>query len=139
MPDRSAGLVFLAPGIQGRLQRLDGSGQAGDVWACDYGHAWDLAAGLRQAIIAVYRHEAANAARAGIAGKVYDYFATGGFEARPGHFGFSPPAVRPYQGKDTMRRGRWLSLVMRMPSGWSSWITWRGGPGVQSPDRLFPR
>jgi hypothetical protein len=61
---------------------MDGSGQAGDVWACDYGHAWDLAAGLRQAIIAVYRHEAANASRAGIAGKVYDYFATGGFEAR---------------------------------------------------------
>src|SRR6185437_2021760 len=48
----------------------------------DYGHAWDLATGLRQAIIAVYRHETANAARAGIAGKVYDYFATGGFEAR---------------------------------------------------------
>jgi hypothetical protein len=42
-----------------------GSGQAGDVWACDYGHAWDLAAGLRQAVIAVRRHEAANAARAG--------------------------------------------------------------------------
>jgi hypothetical protein len=61
---------------------MDGSGQAGDVWACDYGHAWDLAAGLRQAIIAVYRHEAANASRAGIAGKVYDYFATGAFEAR---------------------------------------------------------
>jgi hypothetical protein len=59
-----------------------GSGQAGDVWVCDYGHAWDLAAGLRQAIIAVYRHEAANAARAGIAGRVYDYIATGGFEAR---------------------------------------------------------
>jgi hypothetical protein len=61
---------------------MDGSGQAGDVWVCDYGHAWDLAAGLRQAIIAVYRHEAANAGRAGIAGKVYDYIATGGFEAR---------------------------------------------------------
>lgn len=61
---------------------MDGSGQAGDVWACDYGHAWDLATGLRQAIIAVYRHEAANAARAGVAGRVYDYFATGGFEAR---------------------------------------------------------
>ena len=61
---------------------MDGSGPAGDVWACDYGHAWDLAAGLRQAIIAVYRHEAANAARAGTAGKLYDYMATGGFEAR---------------------------------------------------------
>jgi hypothetical protein len=61
---------------------MDGSGQAGDVWACDYSHSLDLAAGLRQAIIAVYRHEAANATRAGIAGKVYDYFATGGFEAR---------------------------------------------------------
>ena len=61
---------------------MDGSGQAGDVWACDYAHAWDLAAGLRQTILAVYRHEAANAARAGIAGKVYDYIATGGFEAR---------------------------------------------------------
>jgi hypothetical protein len=61
---------------------VDGSGQAGDVWACDYGHAWDLAAGLRQAVIAVRRHEAANAARAGIAGRVYDYIATGGFEAR---------------------------------------------------------
>ena len=43
---------------------MDGSGPAGDVWVCDYGYAWDLAAGLRQAIIAVYRHEAANAARA---------------------------------------------------------------------------
>jgi hypothetical protein len=61
---------------------VDGSSQVGDVWACDYAHAWDLAAGLRQAIIAVYRHEAANASRAGIAGKVYDYFATGGFETR---------------------------------------------------------
>jgi hypothetical protein len=61
---------------------MDGSGQAGDVWACDYGHAGDLAAGLRQAIIAVSRHEAANAARAGNAGKLYDYIATGGFEAR---------------------------------------------------------
>jgi hypothetical protein len=61
---------------------MDGSGTAGDIWACDYSHAWDLVAGLRQAIIAVYRHEAANAARAGIAGKVYDYIATGGFEAR---------------------------------------------------------
>jgi hypothetical protein len=61
---------------------VDGSGQAGDVWACDYGRAWDLAAGLRQAVIAVRRHESANAARAGIAGRVYDYIATGGFEAR---------------------------------------------------------
>ena len=61
---------------------MDGSGSVGEVWACDYGHAWDLAAGLRQAIIAVYRHEAANAARAGTAGKLYDYIATGGFEAR---------------------------------------------------------
>jgi hypothetical protein len=61
---------------------MDGSGQAGDVWACDYGHAGDLAAGLRQAIIAVSRHEAANAARAGNAGRLYDYIATGGFEAR---------------------------------------------------------
>jgi hypothetical protein len=61
---------------------LDGSGSIGEVWACDYGHAWDLAAGLRQAIIAVYRHEAANAGRAGTAGKLYDYIATGGFEAR---------------------------------------------------------
>ena len=60
----------------------DGSGQVGDVWACDYSHAWHLAAGLRQAIIAVYRHEAANAARTGIAEKVYDYIATGGFEGR---------------------------------------------------------
>jgi hypothetical protein len=61
---------------------MDGWGQAGDVWACDYGHAAGLAAGLRQAIIAVYRHEAANAARVGTAGKLYDYMATGGFEAR---------------------------------------------------------
>jgi hypothetical protein len=61
---------------------IDGSGQAGDVWACDYDHAWDLAAGLRQAVIAVYRYQAANAARASAQGQVYDYFATGGFEAR---------------------------------------------------------
>ena len=62
---------------------VDGSAQdAGDVWACDYDHAWDLAAGLRQAVIAVYRYRAANAARAGAEGQVYDYFATGGFEAR---------------------------------------------------------
>lgn len=60
----------------------DGSGQVGEVWACDYAHAWHIAAGLRQAIIAVCRHEAANAARTGIAEKVYDYIATGGFEAR---------------------------------------------------------
>jgi len=79
---RSAGARFgvivsdvLPPGT-------DGSGQVGDVWACDYSHAWHLAAGLRQAIIAVYRHEAANAARTGIAEKVYDYIATGGFEGR---------------------------------------------------------
>jgi len=62
--------------------RTDGSTQVGDVWACDYSHAWHLAAGLRQAIIAVYRHETANAARTGIAEKIYDYIATGGFEAR---------------------------------------------------------
>ena len=61
---------------------IEGSGQVGTVWACDYEHAWHLAAGLRQAIIAVHRYVAANAARAGIAEKVYDYFATGGFEAR---------------------------------------------------------
>ena len=61
---------------------IDGSGRAGGVWACDYDHAWDLAAGLRQAVLAVYRHVAANAGRADIAGKVYDYIATGGFEAR---------------------------------------------------------
>lgn len=61
---------------------MDGSGSIGEVWACDYGHAWDLATGFREAIIAAYRHVAANAARAGIAGKVYDYFATGPFEAR---------------------------------------------------------
>jgi hypothetical protein len=61
---------------------MEGSGSVGEVWACDYGRAWVLAAGLRQAIIAVYRHQAANAGRAGIAGKVYDYIATGGFEAR---------------------------------------------------------
>ena len=61
---------------------MDGSGQAGDVWLCDYAHASDLAAGLRQAIIAVSHFEAANAARAGIAGKVYDYIVTGGFQAR---------------------------------------------------------
>jgi hypothetical protein len=40
------------------------------------------ATGLRQAIIAVHRYVAANAARAGIAEKVYDFFATGGFESR---------------------------------------------------------
>ena len=61
---------------------IDGSGQAEDVWACDYDHAWDLAAGLRQAVVAVYRYQAANATRAGAEGQVYDYFATGGFEAR---------------------------------------------------------
>lgn len=61
---------------------IDGSGQVGDVWTCDYAHAFDLAAGLRQAAVVVYRHEAANAARSGIGGKVYDYIATGGFEAR---------------------------------------------------------
>jgi hypothetical protein len=62
--------------------RIDGSGQVGEVWTCDYGHAWHLAAGLRQAVISVYRHETANAARSGVAEKVYDYIATGGFEAR---------------------------------------------------------
>jgi hypothetical protein len=61
---------------------IEGSGQVGTAWVCDYEHAWHLAAGLRQAIIAVHRYVAANAARAGIAEKVYDYFATGGFEAR---------------------------------------------------------
>jgi hypothetical protein len=61
---------------------IERSGAVGGVWACDYGHAWGLAAGFREAIIAAYRHVAANAARAGIAEKVYDYFATGRFEAR---------------------------------------------------------
>lgn len=60
----------------------EGSGQVGEVWASDYGHAWHLAEGLRQAVIAVHRRETANAARTGIAEKVYDYIATGGFEAR---------------------------------------------------------
>ena len=61
---------------------MDGSSQVGNVWACDYAHAPDLATGLRQAVIAVYRYEVANAARSGTAGKVYDYIATGGFEGR---------------------------------------------------------
>ena len=60
----------------------EGSRPIGSVWASDYGHARDLAIGLRQAVIAVYRHQAANASRAGIPDKLYDYIATGGFEAR---------------------------------------------------------
>jgi len=79
---RDAGARFGVIVSEALPTAIDGSGQIGDVWACDYEHAWHLAAGLRQAIIAVYRHVAANAARAETAEKVYDYFATGGFEAR---------------------------------------------------------
>jgi hypothetical protein len=61
---------------------MEGSGVIGGVWACDYGHALELATGFREAIIAVYRHVAANAGRAGEAERVYDYVVTGGFEAR---------------------------------------------------------
>jgi len=61
---------------------MDGSGRIGDLWACSYDHAGDLAAGLREAIIAVRRHETANAGRQEIAGKIYDYVATGPFEGR---------------------------------------------------------
>jgi hypothetical protein len=79
---RSAGASFGVIVSEVLPAGMDGSGQAGDVWLCDYAHASDLAAGLRQAIIAVSHFEAANAARAGIAGKVYDYIVTGGFQAR---------------------------------------------------------
>ncbi len=62
---------------------MDGSGEVEDgLWVCDYRHATHLAAGLRQVLIDVWRYESANAARAGIAGKVYDYITTGGFAAR---------------------------------------------------------
>jgi hypothetical protein len=79
---RSAGAKFGVIVSEVLPADTEGSRQIGDVWACDYGHARDLATGLRQAIIAGHRHETANAARLGIAGKVYDYIATGGFEPR---------------------------------------------------------
>jgi hypothetical protein len=60
----------------------DGSCQLEDgLSVCDY-RAAHLAAGLRQVLINVWRYESANAARAGIAGKVYDDITTGGFAAR---------------------------------------------------------
>jgi hypothetical protein len=61
---------------------MDGSGRVDDVWVCDFGSAAHLAAGLRWVLIAVAQYEAANAARAGTAGRVYDYIATGGFASR---------------------------------------------------------
>lgn len=60
----------------------EGSTQIGEIWVTDPGHVWDLAAVLREAVIMVARYEAANNARTDIAGKVYDYITTGGFEAR---------------------------------------------------------
>jgi len=61
---------------------MDGSGRVDDVWVCDFGSAAHVAAELRWVLIAVAQYEAANAARAGTAGKVYDYIATGGFASR---------------------------------------------------------
>lgn len=61
---------------------IDGSGRVDDVWVCDFATAAHLAAGLRWVLIAASQYEAANAARAGTAGKVYDYVATGGFASR---------------------------------------------------------
>jgi hypothetical protein len=60
----------------------EGSTQIGEIWVTDPGHVWDLATVLREAVIMVARYEAANASRSDIAGKVYDYITTGGFEAR---------------------------------------------------------
>jgi hypothetical protein len=79
---RAAGARFGVIVSEAMPPDTDGSAKIGNVWVCDYGHALDLAEGLRQAVIAVHRHEAANAARLGIAAKVYDYVATGGFEQR---------------------------------------------------------
>lgn len=61
---------------------VDGSGRVGDVWVCDFASAAHLAAGLRGLLIAASQYEAANAARADTAGRVYDYIATGGFASR---------------------------------------------------------
>ena len=61
---------------------MDGSGRIDDVWISDFGSAVHLAAGLRWVLIAASQYEAANAARAGTSGKVYDYIATGGFASR---------------------------------------------------------
>jgi hypothetical protein len=61
---------------------MDGSGRIGEVWVCDFASAPHLAAGIRLVLIAAAQYEAANAARADTAEKVYDYIATGGFAAR---------------------------------------------------------
>ena len=61
---------------------VDGSGNVGGVWVCDFGSAAHLAAGLRGLLIAASQYEAANAARADTAGRVYNYIATGGFASR---------------------------------------------------------
>jgi hypothetical protein len=61
---------------------MEGSGRVDEIWICDFGSAVHLAAGLRWVLIAASQYEAANAARADISGKVYDYIATGGFASR---------------------------------------------------------
>jgi hypothetical protein len=87
-PDKLAGDVQKAQGDVGVLvseklpAKMEGSGLVGGVWVCDFDHAVHLAAGLRYALIRISRYEAANAARADTAGKVYDYIATGDFETR---------------------------------------------------------
>jgi hypothetical protein len=79
---RKAGAAFGVIVSETLPPGMDGSGRADDVWVCDFGTAVHLAAGLRWVLIAASQYEAANAARAGTSGKVYDYIATGGFAAR---------------------------------------------------------
>lgn len=79
---RKAGAAFGVIVSETLPPGMDGSGRVDDVWACDFGTAVHLAAGLRWVLIAASQYEAANAARAGTSGKVYDYIATGGFAAR---------------------------------------------------------
>lgn len=87
-PGKLAGDVQKAQGDVGVLvseklpAKMEGSGLVDGVWVCDFDHAVHLAAGLRYALIRISRYEAANAARADTAGKVYDYIATGEFETR---------------------------------------------------------
>lgn len=79
---RKAGAAFGVIVSETLPPGMDGSGRVDDVWVCDFGTAAHLAAGLRWVLIAASQYEAANAARAGTSGKVYDYIATGGFAAR---------------------------------------------------------
>ena len=60
-------------------RRTDPVSLTDGVWVCDLDHALPLAVALRAILVQIAGYEAANATRADVACRVFDYIATGGF------------------------------------------------------------